>query len=288
MIFGLTLCFFGGTYLATLAAAEAFRTTGGAALYDELKYVFAQAKVVRRAAEADDDTDENEDGIADVDQIAPHAFLQRKIVVALVALKEPQRLQTALGHLWAAYLAVLATLKMKFAQTVSIALGIADVVKVPAASLLAPAVGHVVGAKLKHWAVPAVNSLINLLAFLVAWYLQQVISAFYSGLRGARIFSTALLTLLAETVLPKVPDDFPSWMLCGINRDKFDVNDTLLDEVIGLVVFVAGFSFQLLGFFQVPFPLNIVLLPVSILEQFLRWQVTFFTDDSDVNAALQG
>ena len=29
MVFGLTLCFFGGTYAATLAAVEAFRTVGG-------------------------------------------------------------------------------------------------------------------------------------------------------------------------------------------------------------------------------------------------------------------
>ena len=39
MLFGITLAFFGGSYVATLAAVEAFRQIGGATLYKELLYV---------------------------------------------------------------------------------------------------------------------------------------------------------------------------------------------------------------------------------------------------------
>lgn len=48
-IFGATLCFFGGTYVATLAAIEAFRTMGGERLWDDLQYVYSEAKKVNAA-----------------------------------------------------------------------------------------------------------------------------------------------------------------------------------------------------------------------------------------------
>ena len=43
--------------------------------------------------------------VADVDQIAPHELLRRKTVVAMEAITEPDRLQTAVGAFWTAYLA---------------------------------------------------------------------------------------------------------------------------------------------------------------------------------------
>ena len=51
------------------------------------------------------------------------------------------------------------------------------------------------------------------------------------------------------------------------------------------VVAAGGFSFQIYYFFQPPFPFDWVLLPVTILEWFLRWQVTHLSDTSD---ALKG
>ena len=42
---------------------------------------------------------------------------------------DPDRLQTAVGALWASYLAVLATLKMEFAQTTAIAMGLVEIVQ---------------------------------------------------------------------------------------------------------------------------------------------------------------
>ena len=74
--------------------------------------------------------------------------------VALVTIAEPQRLQSAVGALWAAYLAAMATLKMQFAFVVSIALGMADSVKLPVVQRLAPALAPFFGAKYKHWAGP--------------------------------------------------------------------------------------------------------------------------------------
>ena len=57
MLFGITLAFFGGTYVATLAAVEAFRQIGGATLYKELLYVHEQLQLVSEASREDDDED---------------------------------------------------------------------------------------------------------------------------------------------------------------------------------------------------------------------------------------
>jgi hypothetical protein len=288
MLFGLTLSFFGGTYVATLAAAEAFRTVGGETLFKEVKYVWAQVQAVQEASAADDDKDENKTGVADVDEIPPHELLQRKAAVALVTIKEPERLQVSIGALWAAYLAALATLKMQFAFVVSLALGMADAVKVPLTRVAAPALAPFFGAKFKHWATPTISTLINLLAMLVAWYLQMVLAAFYSALRGSRMFANAFLTVLHQTILPKLPESFPEWALCGIQKDKFDPNDTYVDEVVAALVGAGGLWFQITRGFTLPFPFDILLLPVSILEGFLRWQITFFTPDDNAMSALSG
>lgn len=104
-IFGLTLAMFGGTYVVTLAAVEGFHKLGGAKLWGEIVYIYEQVLIVEAASTKDDDRDEDADGIADVDQIAPHELLRRKTVVAMEAITEPDRLQTAVGAFWTAYLA---------------------------------------------------------------------------------------------------------------------------------------------------------------------------------------
>jgi len=39
------------------------------------------------------------------------------------------------------------------------------------------------------------------------------------------------------------------------------------------IFFAAGFSYQILNAFAIPFPLDIILFPVTVIEWILRWQV---------------
>ena len=50
--------------------------------------------------------------------------------------------------------------------------------------------------------------------------------------------------------------------------------DTYADEVLGFAVAIGGFWSQLEHGFAVPFPLNIVFLPLTIIEWFLRFQIS--------------
>ena len=62
-----------------------------------------------------------------------------------------------------------------------------------------------------------------------AWYLQKIVSAFNSALRGGRMFGAALFALLDERgVLAKLP--------CFPKDKPFDPNDSHLDEAVGYLV----------------------------------------------------
>jgi hypothetical protein len=50
-------------------------------------------------------------------------------------------------------------------------------------------------------------------------------------------------------------------------------DSTYLDEIVGFGVALLGLWFQLSFRFKVPFPLNIILFPFSIVEWFLVWMV---------------
>ena len=90
----------------------------------------------------------------------------------------------------------------------------------------------------------------------------MVVSAFYSGLRGGRIFASALFSLLderghLERLLP-----------------HFDHDRSHADEAVCYALAAAGFAWQLTSGFRLPFPLDVIFLPLTIVEWFLRWQVS--------------
>jgi len=209
--------------------------------------------------------DADGDGIADVDQIAARELAQRKIAVGMKAITEPERLQTACGALFSSYLAVLATLRLEFARTTAFALGIVEMAKFPIIRILSPTVAATLGKDLAHWTQTLVESTLTFVAVIFAWFLQQIISAFYSGLRGGRMFADALIQELEDRdLMGKVP----------LIKQPFDPDESYLDEGIGYGLAAVGFIFQITNGFNLPFPLNIIFLPLTILEWILRIQIS--------------
>ena len=76
MIFGVALCFFGGTYVAAIAAAEAWRHMGWQRSYAEAKFVWDETQRVRQTSIEDDKVDADKNGIADVDELTPQQLAQ--------------------------------------------------------------------------------------------------------------------------------------------------------------------------------------------------------------------
>jgi hypothetical protein len=101
MMFGLALCYFGGTFVTTIAAAEAFRTMGYEKARDDLTSLWLQIKPVLEANDEDDLKDDDGDGVADVDQLTPPELLQRKALLVLTTVKEPEKVRArVLCGLW--------------------------------------------------------------------------------------------------------------------------------------------------------------------------------------------
>ena len=78
-------------------------------------------------------------------------------------------LQTAMGSLWAAYLAVLATLRLQFARVAAMALGIAEMVSPPLLKMFSPPLQEALGSDLKHWVPTLITTVINIIAIAFAW-----------------------------------------------------------------------------------------------------------------------
>ena len=264
MAFGAALCFFGGTYVAAIAAIEAWRQMGWQRSWADVMVVYSQMRRVYDASNEDDLVDADKDGIADVNQITPHELAQRKLRLAMVTVAEPDKLQTAVGSLWAAYLAVLATLRLEFARVAALALGIAEMVKFPVVRVASPPLAGLLGPELKHWVPTLLTTTINVVAISFAWYLQKIISAFYSGLRGGRMFADALFAFL---------DDFGWLEKLPFVKQPFDHNESYLDEAVGYGLAGLGFFTQFYYGFSLAFPLNLIFLPLTIVEWVLEYQI---------------
>ena len=113
-----------------------------------------------------------------------------------------------------------------------------------------------------------INVTLNLLAMSIAWYLMAVVASVYSGLRGGKLFAEALFGMLADYgLIEKIP-----WEGC---RKVFDPSTSYLDEALAYSLAAAGIYTQVFSGFSIFFPLNIVLMPLSAIEWFLRYQITF-------------
>jgi len=90
----------------------------------------------------------------------------------------------------------------------------------------------------------------------IAWTLQRIISAFHSAVRGGQIAGDALVVMLKNA---------------GIL--KHGPHDSFADEVVGYLLAFFGLATQIKHGFSLPFPANLLLVPVSFVEVGLRWCV---------------
>ena len=267
MLIGLALCYFGGTFVMTIAAAEAFRTMGAERAIRDVSAIADEVNLVLAANDADDVEDLDGDGVADVDDLTPPQLLQRKAILIMTTVKQPEKIQQAAASLYAAGLAVVATLRLEFAQTTAMAIGVADMVKKPLVMGCKPMLEKTLPPPTHQWIVPTIESALQIFAISVAMYIQQLISSFYSALRGGKMFAGALFDILHQKAKVGV-------IMCpGVVGPDYDPDNSVVDEIIGWIIMLQGFMFQLQTNFSLPFPFDILLSPVVLLEFFLKAQV---------------
>merc|ERR1719414_553764 len=102
----------------------------------------------------------------------------------------------AMQFLFSAWLSVIATLKMQFAQTVALALGIASMMEHPATRLLGPLLAMVMGKDLHKWIPAIIGTVIKIIAVFCASIVQSAISGYYSAMRGGTMFAINLISIM--------------------------------------------------------------------------------------------
>uniref|UniRef100_A0A7S3WUS9 Uncharacterized protein n=1 Tax=Strombidinopsis acuminata TaxID=141414 RepID=A0A7S3WUS9_9SPIT len=253
-ILGFCVCFFGGIFPATIAAAEAWQLCGGCEAIECCKQLYNEFKKVQDANDADDKKDANKDGKPDVQQMAPKELIVHKAQVALKAVN-PDTVSDGIVGLYTGWVGVLAILKIKFAKTVTLGEKIGEQLYEPAKKF-EPMIEGMVPEEYRKWVPVAVRWTCKVSAITVAWWVSRVISAFHSAIRGGLLFGKYLVDYLHER---------------GIL--KSDSSAQSMDEAIGWGVALAGLLFQFATGFGVPFPFNLVLWPLQLLEAFIVWSV---------------
>eukprot|EP01042_Synura_sphagnicola_P018201 gene18201-23014_t len=167
---------------------------------------------------------------------------------------DPHRLTVAVAGINAGFLAVIATLKLEFAKTITLGNSIGSVLEPPAKEYVLPLLEKVMPPEYRKWAWPLISYSIRSVAISIAWFVQRIISAFHSAIRGGLMFSRNIMKYLSD-----------------MNIYKINHEESMLDELVGYALAALGLWFQLSMGFAVPFPLNIILFPFTLLEYFLMW-----------------
>jgi hypothetical protein len=183
-----------GYFPMLIATVEAFRTIGYDRTKASLIELYKSYRIAREASEKDDTLDENNDGVADVNQISKSQLISRKIRVVLTAV-DPSMVNEALAGVSSGLMAVLATLKLQFAQTAVLASAIGDVFSKAFDKVLHEPLLVVVPSTYHKWIPVGLKWLSRTLAMSAAYTAQRVISAFHSALRGAQVVARAVARL---------------------------------------------------------------------------------------------
>lgn len=261
ILIGTIICFFGGVYPGLFAAIEAAKLGGWTDLQKSLTVLSEEVLAILEASKKDDVKDDDKNGISDVKEIDSKALLVRKANLVLTKMN-PHRVNEALSSLYKVWLAVTAVLVIKFARTVAFAGSICTFLRKPTEKHLVPRIQNVVPDGYKKW-VPVLNDWITkMISMSVAFYITSIIVAFTSALTGGLMVTRGLLSMCTKK----------GWQVGGLLPK--DHKDTLLDEFTSYFIAFAGFMVQFKMNFNVPFPLNILLFPAEIAEQFIRWSVT--------------
>lgn len=255
VFFGLFMCFFGGEFPALITAIEAYRQVGFEPTWRALKILKADFDTVKDASLEDDKKDEDGDGVADVRQISASDLVERKALLFLRT-SSPETTTEAIQSISAGALAVVASLKVSFARAITLGGAIGDVLRKPALRYAQPVLKKCIDEDYHKWIVPGITYVCKSVAISIAWTIQRVISAFHSAVRGGQLAGKGVVHYLHK------------YGFIDVNED-----DTYADEAVGYGLAVAGLLMQISMGFKLPFPLNVLLLPLRMTEWAIVWTI---------------
>jgi hypothetical protein len=253
---GLVMCFFGGEFPFLIVAGETFYTTSKKAVYEAVDDLKQQYEKGVEAHKKDEQVDDDHDGTPDVQQISEKEYLQRKVFLAIKVL-DPEKCQKACSTIMQSLLIILAAVQVGFVRALALGRAIGDIGKKAVNKYVTPEVEKITPEEYKKWVPFVMENVCTICAVLFAISLQRIISAFHSAVRGGILFTQTMCEVLNSR-----------------GYIKFDHTSSNMDEVAGWGLALVGFLFQISIGFSLIFPLNILLMPVTLCEFFLQCLVS--------------
>jgi hypothetical protein len=247
IVVGLLMMTFGGTFAATIAAVEAFRQIAWKDTKVNMAVLYKQYEIAEAAAKKDEDAHPREGEDSD-------AAVRRRAMVVFKAV-DPDLISTAAGAIWSGLFAVVCALRVKFAHAVALGVAIGDMTTGVVHRHGEPILKELVGPSLHKW-VPVISRwLCRSFSVMLAWFLQRIIITFHSALRGSNMFVDGCVQVALDRKI--------------IKEGQLPPRESARYHGVTYVFAALGFLWQLRAGFGLPFPLNMVLLPFTMLESFL-------------------
>eukprot|EP01134_Creolimax_fragrantissima_P003078 CFRG3078T1 len=257
-LLGLLMVFYGGEYMLTISAVEAFRLMGYHQVKAALLVLKKNYQQVAKENRKDNLVDADGDGIADVHQLTESELTSRKIRLVLRTI-DPAEVQAG-GHvLLMSWCAVIATLKIKFAEAVTLGATLGESLEELATPFVAPPLKKLLDDDYEKWIPTIIQLVTKSIGVTIAWSIFRIIGAFFTAVRGAALFVGGFLSYLKNN-----------------NFIEFSIHPASLSfNAIAGVLAVTGFYSQISSDFTTGFLMNLVLFPFNIIEAALYYGVNW-------------
>jgi len=247
---GLLLVFFGGSFYTLIAAAEAWNACGGPSAVVAARALELQVTDCLAKAEADDAKEGGKGGKAasGVEKLKRKALLMARHA-------QPAAVSDATAALWLTSMGILATLRLRLARTLVLGASISTRLKPLAERHAQPLLAAQLPAELAKWSATLLDLAVKAVVVILSLFLSKLVGAAHAALRGGQLAAAHGLVLLKQQ-----------------HYLKAEVDEKLVNAVaLGLAAL--GVLVQTYVGFSVPFPLNVVVLPLTTAEWLLSFAV---------------
>ena len=202
--------------------------------------------------------DKDRDGIADVDELCAKDLAARRLMV-LTKSVDPNKVITAIEGLTIASVAILATLKVRFAKAITLGTTIGKVLEQIFSPFTSQLLDYALPDKDYDKWIPVINKYVfRYIGVSMSWVLMRMVTAVFAALKGSELFLTGLVAYLVR--FGYIDKDY-------LSKGHF----VFVVSWAALALF--GTYIQISSRFSLPFPLNLLFLPLTVLEQVIIFAV---------------
>ncbi|ORC89477.1 uncharacterized protein TM35_000122520 [Trypanosoma theileri] len=255
ILLGFALCFFGGCFTILVTLLEVLYLTSWDRIKKNVNILYDNYRAVREASAKDDTVDANNNGIPDVQELTRNELFSRKLRVFLNSV-DITAVNDAMNALVLAFLAITAALHDKISCALAFGCSTANIVKKYCG--LKKFLEDNLPPEQKKLAEPISNTILNGFCMILTVIFEKYAITAYCAARGAQLIIENASALQKELASAD-----------GKEKNIGISLDTPKGKAIIILLTVMGFVWQAYNGFTLPFPINILLFPITLVDGLL-------------------